>query len=181
MSTQSTRIRSRFLTAMVVLAFVGSIAGCSTEDTVPVFSTPIEWGEGNWVASDGGETVIEDTTATVRLNDNDAWLTDFPQGTTLEDKEGARCFDRSGTELYTGKASWTVLSGYAIQLDFGQSKVVIFAETGYFSDQDWNVIKFFECGKGAAWHLRYKCGNPAAGRTGQEGKNDTYLQPCAEP
>lgn len=176
------RNRSRFLTAMVILAFAGSVSGCSTDRTVPVFTTPIQWSGTSLVALDGSGEGGGEAAFVLRLGADEAWVSNFPQGKTIEDSEGYYCFDRLGTEFYTGKASWSVVSGHLVKIDFGESSVVVVSSRERFTgDQDWSDVRIDGCGGEPSWYLGYDCGDSGYGHEGDAGKGGPFREPCTEP
>ncbi|MEO8094017.1 MAG: hypothetical protein ABI632_03690, partial [Pseudolysinimonas sp.] len=101
----------------------------------PWFAAPIEW-KGGLRTVDGeiGQTV---TTSVQLLDGTRARLVDFPQGVTRQQDDGLLCLDLASAERYTGEATWANRNGYSIVLTFGESSVILSADTGRFGTQDW--------------------------------------------
>lgn len=99
--------------------------------------------------------------AELRLDpDGDAELVDFPTGVSVTDEDGLVCFEPSAG-YYTGPAEWSVVNGYRIALEFGDSHIEVSTGKARFSAQNWSEIRFQECGsRGVVWWFSVQCGDP---------------------
>jgi hypothetical protein len=140
------RARRYALVGMFATVLV-SLAACVP--SAPEFTTPTAWSGGIRQIGDDSEQV----TTSVQLLDNEhATVTDFPQGTSRDTKDGLVCLDLSTEDRYTGDVTWSNRNGFSIVLSFGDSSVVVGANAS-FGKQDWSEVGFRECASDALWTL----------------------------
>jgi hypothetical protein len=123
----------------------------------PHFVPIIEWGDGSLVS---GLTNVDVDTELRLMEDGEAWVTEFPQGTMIPLADGTFCLDISTSERYTGPATWIATNQYRLAVVFGDSDVNVSVGYSRMGAQAWSDVRWVECGETRVdWWLHLHCGD----------------------